>query len=726
MGVRFTGTYGTTYYNQITVEIHDEDDAGSEYPLNFTDSGLMEKSEGEWHDKIKPTHYKCTIYLDSAETEAFFDDLIEAEEGRFHLLVKRGSTLLFKGRIIVDGMVKDDALKPTFSFTAIDGVTLLKNVKYSITSAPADVGPIVDVIHQCLYLSDVTNKMYADTDNLLCVASNLQFNDPYFDGVAFYENAWNKDYYFKLDGNKEERLTAWEVLMEVLTKYGLFMRYWKGVYYVFSVEYPGETWNAANGYKKNRDGVAILIPAGTVNIDTLALSGGKYHFENGLKQVQINAKKEFANAYFGENFIWIKTNTAYQNIGVLVHDIKYKGLITLDVTKLILEATGPYPPFFSVKMWVKETNLSTSAVTYLRTSTQQIKHSPLTVFQLDNYGASVDHTEIAYVLQTGKFETQFKFPQVTYDRSIEISFQFYQYLKYDYTVISGSPQVNSLDYNYKVKVGEDPLSTATDIYFRATVDGDNVRELNMNILAPDYNGNDYGKTYFFDGGGSSEYVKSTNEWRYTNAESWGPLEPAICRKMLEYFEGNLVKLMIPCNIPTVVSENIGIPTIYLTKFSYKSVTYYTTGIDIDHFNDIIRLTGIKVNTKSTKTITAYNVRANETSPEGKETAGDTSNFGSYNEYQKGKLEEHVMDVVGNDLQIDYAIPTGSSFSSIRQSISVFVEGVRWRHVSTLVTDNANRATYSLEDDGLITFHPYIPNKKVIVQIENYFEIGISS
>jgi len=204
------------------------------------------------------------------------------------------------------------------------------------------------------------------------------------------------------------------------------------------------------------------------------------------------------------------------------------------------------------------------------------------------------------------------------------------------------------------------------------------------------------------------------------------LEPTLCRKMLEYYEANLVKLIIPCNFPYVTSETTGMPTVYLTRFEYKSVTYYPVGLEIDHFNDIIRLTGIKVNTKSAKAITYTNVRAEETNPQGKETAGDTSNFGNYNEYQKGKVEEHVMDVVGNDLQIDYEIPTGSSFSSIRQSISVFVDGVRWRHVETLVTDNANRSTYSLGDDGLITFHPYIPNRKVIVTIFNYFETGISA
>lgn len=725
MAIRFTGTYGTTYLNQIIVEIHDTDFSGDSTGLNFTKEGLIEKSEGEYLDTIKTTNYKCSIYLDTDEAISFFDDLIEADEGRFHVVVYRDSTLLFKGRIIVDSMIKEDSLYPMLSFQAIDGLTLLKNVAYEGTTSTI-LTSIKDLILNCITQNDVINKMYDDSDPIVVIASNLQFDDAYYDGVSFYETACNRDYFFKLDGNKEERLKAWDVLMEVLNKYGLNIRYWKGIYYVFSAEFPGEAWNAANGYTKDRTGTAILVPGTTVNINTLALKGGKWQYENGLKTVQINAKKEFANAYLGENLIWVKSNNSYQSIGALVHDLEYKGLVTIDVTQLILGATGPYPPFFSVKMWVKETNLITSAVSYLRTSTQQIKHNTLTIFQLDNYGSSVDHTEIAYILQSGKAETQFKIPSAAYDRKIEISFQFYQYLKYDYTVISGSPNVTTLDYNYKLKVGEEPLSTAKDIYFRATVDGDNVRDKQINILAPDYTGNDIAKTYFFDGGGSSEIVKSTNNWRYSNAESWGPLEPAIARKIMEYNEANIVKLLIPCNFPLVTSENIGLPTIYLTKFVYKSVNYFTYGVEIDHFNDIIRLSGIKVNAKSSKTVTAYNVRSEETNPQGKETVGDTSNFGSFYEYQKGKTEVHVMDVVGDDLQLDYEIPTGSSFSSIRQSIRVYVEGVRWRQVETLVTDNANRATYTLEDDGLIVFHPAIPNKKVIVDIENYFETGIST
>lgn len=723
MAIRFTGTYGTTYGNSIKVEIHDTDFTGTATGITFTSEGLMEKSEGEYLDIIKTTNYKCTIYLDSTEVNSFFDDLINEDEGRFHLVVYRGTTLLFKGRIIVDSMVREDSQYPMFTFQAIDGLTLLKSVDYQGTTSTI-LTNVRNLILNCLLQNDVVNKMYASSDKLLVIASNLQFNDAYYDGFSFYENAYNRDYFFKLDGNKEERLKAWDVLTEVLTKYGLTIRYWKGIYYVFGNEWPAEAWNSAAGYKKDRSTIGIPVSQSAVNIDNIALRGGKWQYENGLKEVLINAKKDFANAYLGENFIWPKATTSYQTIGSMVHDLEYKGLVTIDITKLVLGATGPYPPFFSVKMWIKETNLTNNTVSYLRTTPQQIVHHPSNIFTLNNSGSTEDHTEIVYVLQTGKFETQFKIPLATYDRKIEVKFQFYQYLKYDYTSISGSPNVTTLDYNYKLKAGEEPLSTAKEIYFKASVDSDNVRNLTRNIYAPDYNGNDLGKTYFWDGG-SGEVNKSNNNWRYSNSESWGPLEPTICRKIMEYNEANIVKIMIPCNVPMITVETAGIAHIFLTKFTYKSVNYFTYGVEIDHFNDIIRLEGFRVNTKSTKSLTTYNVRSEETNPEGKETVGDTSNFGSFFEFQKGKTEVHVMDVVGDDLQIDYDIPTGSSFNSIRQSIRVYVDGVRWRHVATLVTDNANRSTYTLGDSGLIVFWPAIPNRKVIVDIDNYFETGIS-
>jgi len=725
MAIRLTGTYGTTYLNQITVEIHDTDYTGDPGTMQMSANGLMEKTEGEHDVLIKTTNYTCTIFVNSEDTRAFFDALIEAEEGQFHLVVYRSSTLLFKGRIIADSMMLDDTHDPMFTFKAIDGLTLLRNVDYDTTLTPATPASVRYVILNCLAQSHVVQTMYDDADDLLCIASNLQFDDPYYDGVSFYENAYTPLYYYKLDGNKVEKMKAWDVLTEILSRFGLNIRYYKGVYYVFSAEFPGETWNAANGYTKDGTGTAILLPGTPVNIDNLvAYNGGKYQFENGLKSVQISAKKEYANAYFGETQIWPKSYTSYQNIGTFINGKEYKALITLDVTKLMLSATGPYPPFFSCKMWIKETNLSTLAVTYLRTTPQLTKHGFVTIYTLNNVGGTEDYNELAYILQTGKAELQFKVASAAYDRKIEIKFQFYQYLKYDYTVISGSPNVSELDYNYYVKAGEEPLSEAKDIYFQAKVDTNNTKTRNINILASDYYGNDLGKVFFWDGSGS--IVKSNNRWRYANTESWEPLEPTICRKILEYNEANLVKLLIPCKMPYVTSENSSMPTVYVNRFIYKSETYFTTGIEIDHFNDIIRLSGVKINAKTSKTVTAYNVRANVTNPQGKETAGDTSNFGSYNEYQKGKTEVHVMDVVGDDLQIDYEIPTGSSFISIRQSIRVYVDGVRWRHVETLVTDNANRATYTLDDDGLIVFHPAIPNKKVIVDIENYFETGIST
>ncbi|MBK7789138.1 MAG: hypothetical protein IPJ54_11270 [Saprospiraceae bacterium] len=126
MAIRFTQVHGTTYLNEITVEIHDEDFSGDSTGLTFTDNGLIEKSEGEYLDLIKTTNYKCSIFLDSEETLTFFDDLIEADEGRFHLVVYRDTTLLFKGRIIVDSMTKTDELNPILEFHAIDGLTLLK------------------------------------------------------------------------------------------------------------------------------------------------------------------------------------------------------------------------------------------------------------------------------------------------------------------------------------------------------------------------------------------------------------------------------------------------------------------------------------------------------------------------------------------------------------------------------------------------------------------------
>ena len=149
MAIRFTGTYGTTYENQITVEVHDTDFVGTSTSLNFTKEGLIEKTEGEYLDTIKTTNYKCSIYLDTDEAISFFDDLIEADEGRFHVVVYRDTTLLFKGRIIVDSMTKEDSAYPMFSFQAIDGLTLLKNVAYEGTTSTI-LTSVKDLILNCI------------------------------------------------------------------------------------------------------------------------------------------------------------------------------------------------------------------------------------------------------------------------------------------------------------------------------------------------------------------------------------------------------------------------------------------------------------------------------------------------------------------------------------------------------------------------------------------------
>ena len=327
MAVRFSGSYGTTFKNTINVYIHDEDYVGDIYPINkFDDAGLIEKSEGTHTDAIKPTSYKCTIYIDSNELLALFEDFISAPEGRFHLEVRRGSTLLFFGRIIVDAMALDDAFEPSFTFMAIDGVTLLKNVQYSITTATNKLANIKDIIVNCLNLNDVVTKMYSGTARLVVIASNLQFDDAYFDGEGFYNHACLHDYFFTLEKNSEERLKAWDVLVEVLNRFGLNMRYWKGAYYVFGCEYPAEMYNYVKGYDKNGDNIGtVTLATSSLTIDNMSLTGGKYYFENGLKQVQINAKKEFANAYFGENLKWVKTDNSYYSIGALPKDKVYRG-----------------------------------------------------------------------------------------------------------------------------------------------------------------------------------------------------------------------------------------------------------------------------------------------------------------------------------------------------------------------------------------------------------------
>jgi hypothetical protein len=739
MAVRFTGIYfSLTKQNELKLEVHDNSFFGT--ATSFDLKYIQEESggdESEIYEPIKTSLLKVGIIANSPEIFSFINDLTNFEEERFYVTLQRRNNLLFRGMIVVDSIELSDEFMPDFAFTAIDGITFLKEKTFSWpddTIYPYVVMNIKDLIIYCLNYNPVFDNISA-TDNICVIASNLQMQNDYFDGLSFYLNCYLFDYFFEYDNsyNKTNKLKAWNVLIEILSRFGLYIRYYKGLYVVLSVESWNEQWQVAAGFKKNGTAVGIPIPSGSVDVsnvsgDVTAFSAS-YNFRKGLKSVEYTSDAKYHNLFIGAGASWTKKrqpkvtgvapleeDSVAKSLGILEKNENYFGEIILDVNENIgstYATPGVFLKFLKFKISIIAVNQDNGTNQKLVLSDKPIR-DPASSYELSEIAGQV-RTEWIIPFSEYGHRLLVTIPPASFERDLIVRIWMDEsdgLLKQDLTNLTFST-FTKLHYNTSARVDVSTELKTTEIVVKSSIAEKTGRIHKITSLAGQEGAKNTVKAFGYNHinpvAGQSRTI---TDWRYSNLEPWDSLERSMTKKILEYSNDTQKKLSIVFAMPLVTAENNqGRQNAYMLNVLHRGELYIPTKFSINHLADEMRIVGIKKQTKTTKTIEISDIK--------NEVELKTVNFTNNNLKDLGVFE---FIVNGNtlDLSTITSIPQNASIESIKNSISVYVDGIRYRQVQS--TPPTIKATYSIDIlTSIITLSLSLVNRVVVIDFKNNFQ-----
>jgi hypothetical protein len=264
----------------------------------------------------------------------------------------------FIGKIIMEDMRLEDDWEPTYSFSAIDGLTDLKGIDYvHVLPDVTILDPVVHIYKSIFNLlptkdflgsgvavgfqSDIEPAVDSYTGNLL----DCQYVTPYF---------------YKVENSKRVPMTAWEVLDEICKRMHVSIKNSLNIWWITGLEgIHNARVTDLHYYTKDMEfsvTSGILTPSDLdVSDDLLALAGGEYSYTSGYRRVTIESDKIFSNRRQGDGVYWnlawfTAVSGTYKDIGVAKATIKYQIRLNINVT--LVTKSNPsqsIPAFFNLK-----------------------------------------------------------------------------------------------------------------------------------------------------------------------------------------------------------------------------------------------------------------------------------------------------------------------------------------------------------------------------------------
>jgi hypothetical protein len=294
MGVLFTTGLKYAYDRAYKVDIIDKDAATDNNALFQLRSDSFDVNDEDYNlvSHIAPVSYVIEAFQTPALI-SFINDFIENGEGRYFLKLSDSiGKVFFFGRLIIDSIEIGTEKLDTIRFTAIDGLTLLKNIDFEIVDG--SIKTIFGIIHQCLKKLDKW-ALHGATDAWLITSTKFYLNDPTFTpNVSEPLNAIGHYGYWQKGENKK---SCWDVLSEILKRYGLRLDSVDNRYYVRFTKLIYTNVTNYKPYDKNGNLLTGVLHFGQ-NFNAINTFGrnGKYHLSGGVKAVTFKRQKEFIDA----------------------------------------------------------------------------------------------------------------------------------------------------------------------------------------------------------------------------------------------------------------------------------------------------------------------------------------------------------------------------------------------------------------------------------------------
>jgi hypothetical protein len=648
--VRLKNTSVSTYGDIITVSIIDVDGANSEIPFEIEQPFYNIQFNGNKNDpfdSIRTISIDGNIILDE-NTEFIFDDVFNAQEGRFYVRVeieKPSDTVTYTCKIVQDGMELDDRVKPTFYFKAIDGLTDLKSKEFDIEDAYFKVS---DAICHCLNKLDIVTVM--ETTPTLLVYSEIEPNSAAYASGRLLDRTWTNDYFYRTENEERKPFNCYEVLVELLTRLNLQLFLYGDRFYCIGNETifaPSITKLAANydvtdGSFISSRNLSTNPIFNSINIANSALAGGRYFFTSGYKKVTIESDPKFSNRKVGDTKL-LKlvypaiTSVAYTRLpGIVKKDKVYRLLITVDIVSITKANNNPtVPGIFTVTHNVREENVSTSAQTVITTNFPMVLPT-----------------------NVGKYTNEIIIDEEDYYRFIDASVSI--------SGLSGT-NMTSMVVNVSYLLAEQLQNYDTIKVISEIPTSKFVKEKTIKMYGNHHKGNELVEFYFQS---TTSGITYTKEFRIFGG-AWTPLEELITEDQL-YWLGNRIELDIQDN------DDRDAFITPVTDVQYKLVNYKLIGFNYNVHSNIYNLELLRQSDNTGTIITTYEVPVNSSNLNTSDYGTVSAMTGNIDRYF-GQFYAEYDDVSGTYIEADLDQYFNGPTDEIKRYWNVYVNGIRYTY-----------------------------------------------
>lgn len=733
MGVRYSNTLITTNGAKIRAEIHDKNFVGTATDIEIVANGILFKSNGEPRDIFinrNLTSCKIDFYLSSPGLLAWYNDLVESEEGTYFLKIEKSRggdfEVAFTGMILTDSIERNDDTYPILSLEAVDGLTVLKGVDYDFGNV--FIKTLGEIMYECVRLNPVVDAMYGPSDSLLHLESSLAPDHPYYsdNGNDLWGTVMHTNFFFDRNEDVVTPWSAFQVLEVLCSKYLLRISYYNGLYYITSVDVVlnpsfGNTrrlYDASGGYVYGNSTSFF----NQVDINNKALYGGRYINVKGYRQVRIEASKEGSNKYLGQNIVQkSELYTPLPDYFTLPPMIKGQEFeLHMDIFMYI---SGPLGDTF----WGKDVQHVLKI--YFKFTDQETSD----VFYADIFGWSVFDGNKPFVLKNNETERatlilvhkeamgyqkklRFIVPSYSKDRKIEVRYEFAFYKNFEPYDVG----MNLRQYEWSVywSMGVSPLGqTSTAIPINAYVDDtSNTGTYELKIYSSDMYGADGTLAFMYKPGVGIDRPANL-QWRIGLGAADG-LEKAMATYMIKYLVHGQEVLTIPVNLPKELGFLERDPSLFGSIF-YKGKTFVVTKVEVQYLDDVVLVTGVRVSAPSSKTVTTNGLVVRR--PAGGTQEESIALSAAVSATQNSVIViEHVNVASGTEITIPGSINIGKDiiYSTIEKSLIVFVDGVAWTIVQTFNPSDRRPRCRVDRDNGKIIFNRALSDSVIKIVFQN--------
>lgn len=745
MSTRLQGLYLSLKGSKYTINVIDTEFVGIASHINIVQNGLVYNTNGDQKDIFKPisaASCKLNFYIDSEETDSFFTDLGEAEESRFFIEVIRESLQFpgtfkteFRGMILIDSVSKGDEYKPVLQLEAICGIAVLKEIEYEWDGSNF-FNNLQSIFYNVVLKNPVIQEIYDDSDEILTLFSKLEPETDFFadNGDDFFKTIYHNNFFFDVSENIRENWDCYRVLETLLKKYMMKIVYDNGRYAIVGLEtYMDDTSSLTGPTTLTKDGTesSTLVLKSTFDVNDNALDGGIHAFNKGYRQVKIMASKEGSNKYLARDVLWDlwSYSAAYFTAPPMLANTEFEIAINLQVTAFPQIGIPYYfrdnKLQYYLSIWVKFTDQENGDVFYASIFGNTVSQSGAShVFTNNAVGGPEKETRIFFGTSIlGTFTTDFKlvFPPFVHDRKVEIRYAF-NFGK-NYAFYDVGTNLREYAYRAKLAMGASPVGEAkTAIPFNAYVPtSKNTGTYKVDIHSSQTYGGD--NTIAIAGKTVAPFFELITGWRFNSADSFEPLEKAMATFMIKFLVKAQKLITLPISTTKFEGLSPNVPNAF-SRFEYKDIIYIVTNIEQSFLDDVEVLKGVKVGEPSEAEVITSGIIVDRTpSSSGFQSEINTA----VQQYASSKEIWHENFVIsGTTLVLDSNsfVPVNSTYESRRKSMFVYVEGVAWTQVTSLVGEQI-AFFYSPVTDTVTFSNTLDPNTRIKVVIFPNFVIDES-